>query len=331
VFVISQFSEVVHLPITNYSDIQALDKSGEREYIFVPNADKELKAHSIEFLQSLLNEGTIPAEMESQFTALFDIMMDDSYSFEDILMAMENDETVHNWLLACKGQFSERFGNVDEVNSNIQNSLNNKGYSPVLYAKYVTYMQIVTALLIFPIFLLLFTRDYRHNMYETIYTQPLSSTQYLLCRFWGAFLPLATYLYIAGLALNCISFFRFAGVGFNYSYAPFLPYYSFYLLPTVFFLSSLLTALMMFINKAVAVFPIYIVYVVFNVTPNAFYNNAGWINIINPIIRHDREIAEIGSLIMNRAIYLSAGILLLVIACRKYKVIRRNLRKVISI
>jgi hypothetical protein len=43
--------------------------------------------------------------------------------------------------MACKGQFSERFGSVAEVNSNILMELVDEGYSPVLFDKYVTSMQ----------------------------------------------------------------------------------------------------------------------------------------------------------------------------------------------
>lgn len=331
VFAITQFGEIFHLPVNSESDIQALDRSGERDYIFVPNTDAELKSNSVDFLRQKISEGTISADMAEQFESVIEMLTDDSYTFDDIFAAMKDDELVFPWLGACRAQFAARFGSIDEVNSNLQYTLGNKGYSPNFYTKYVTYMQAIAAFLIFPIFLLLFTRDYRHNMYEVIYMQPSSPTKYILCRFFGAFIPLAAYLYLFGLILNFISIVRFVGTGYEFSYTPFITYYCFYLLPTIFFLSCLIMLLMLLINKAVAVFPIYIIYVIFNVTPAVFSYGGDWIKTINPIIRLDTEIAGIGAIAINRMGYLILGIILLLASCKCYKKLRHNLRKGITI
>lgn len=196
VFAITQLIEIFHMPVNSESDIRALDRCGEREYIFIINPDVELKNKSLEFLQQRISEGTISEEAASNFDTVLDMLIDDSYTFDDIFTSMKNNEFVFPWLSSCKAQFGERFGTVEEVNSNMQNGLGSKGYSPNLFIKYVTYMQAIAALLIFPIFLLLFTRDYNNNMYEIVYVQPLSPTKYLLSRYLGAFLPLVAYLYL---------------------------------------------------------------------------------------------------------------------------------------
>lgn len=331
VFAITQFSEIFHLPVSSESDIQALDRSGERKYIFVSNTDKELKSNSVDFLRQIISEGTISTEIIGQLDPVIEMLTNDSYTFDDIFTVMKDDELIFGWLGACKAQFAERLGSIDEVNSNLRHALGNKGYSPNFFTKYVTYMQCLAAFLIFPIFLLLFTRDYRHNMYEIIYMQPLSSTKYILCRFCGAFIPLAVYLYLFGLILNFISIIRFVGAGYEFSYTPYITYYSFYLLPTIFFLSSLLMFLMALIKKVIAVFPIYIIYLIFSATPAVFNHDSKWIRIISPIIRLDTEIAEMKAIVINRIVYMILGIILLLFTCKFYKKLRHNLRRVINI
>lgn len=331
IFAITQLTEVFHMPVNSESDIQALLQSGERDYIFVANPDAVLKNSTIEFLQQRISEGTILEENSDAFDPVFKMLLDDSYTFDDVFSAMKDDEFVFPWLGACKSQFGERLGTVDEVNGNMQEALRSKGYSPNLYAKYVTYMQAIAAFLIFPLFLLLLTRDYRHNMYEVIYSQPLSHAKYILCRYLGIFLPLIAYLYLFGLLLNLISVSRFVGAGYEFSYTPFITYFAVYLLPTIFFLSSLIMVLMLLINKTVAVFPIYIIYILFNITPDVFSYGNRWIRIINPVIRLDREVAGMEVIAINRIVYTILGIILLIIACKVYKKIRHNLRRNIAI
>ena len=141
-------------------------------------------------------------------------------------------------------------------------------------------------------------------MYEVVYAQPLSPTKYILNRYLGIFIPFMLYLYLFGLILNLISVFRFIGSGYNVLYTPFISYFVIYLLPTTFFFSSLIMLLMLLIRKVVAVFPIYILYIIFNMTPGVFNDTSSWIRLANPIIRLDGDAITISSLIVNRSFYI---------------------------
>ena len=235
VFAVSQLTEVFHLPAKSEQDIQALDKSGERDYIFLKNTDDEIKTLSAHFLKQRIEDGSIPQDMAAEFDKVFDMLKKSTQSFDDVLLEMQHNETVSSWLLACKAQFGQRLASVQEANKMMLFDLGNTGYSPNLYAKYVTYIQIIASLIIFPLFLFLFTRDYRHGMVEIIYSQPLSSSRYLVLRYLGVFIPLMVSLYGLGLILNLISVARFAAMGYAYKYTLFLPYFMTYIFPTIFF------------------------------------------------------------------------------------------------
>ncbi|AEE91074.1 conserved membrane protein of unknown function [Tepidanaerobacter acetatoxydans Re1] len=331
VFAVSQLTEIFHMPVKSEQDIQALEQSGDRDYIFVKNSEADLASNAVQFLKERIEDGSIPQNLAPQFDKVFKMLKNGIHSFDDVLSEMQNNETVSPWLLACKAQFGQRFGSVQEVNQMILSDLGNTGYSPKLYEKYVTYIQIIASLIIFPLFLFLFTRDYRHGMYEIVYMQPINSSKYLILRYLGAFIPLMLYLYGLGVILNLISAARFATMGYTYEYTLFLPYFMTYIFPTIFFLSSLLTVLILLIKKVTAVFPLYIIFVILNVTPNVFGPNGGWIKAISPIIRLDEVTGTIQATMVNRIIYLVLSMAFLAVACKIYKRLKTDLRKGITI
>ncbi len=332
IFAVSQLTEVFHMPVKSKQDIQALDKSGERDYLFVKNTDDEIKTLSVQFLKQRIEDGSIPQDIVSQFDKVFEMLESSTQNFDDVLLEMQDNKTVSPWLLACKAQFGQRFGNVQEVNQMMVSDLGDTGYSPKLYEKYATYIQIIASLIIFPLFLFLFTRDYHHGMYEIVYSQPMNSSQYLIIRYLGAFIPLMLALYGLGFILNLISAARFATMGYAYDYTFFSPYFMTYIFPTVFFFSALLMLLMLLIKKVTAIFPLYIIFVILNVTPDMFGSNGAWIKTISPIIRLDavNDYARY-CIVSNRIIYLVLSIAFLVLSCKIYKRMKLNLRKGITL
>ena len=247
------------------------------------------------------------------------------------MASMQDNEVVFPWLLACKGQFGERLGSVEEANQNILSSLGDTAYNPKLYEKYVTYLQIVSALLIFPLFLFLFTRDYRHSMYKIIYAQPITAGRYIISRYLSVFIPLAFYLYVLGFALGLISAGKFIATGYAYQYTVFFPYFFTYLLPGIFFFSSLIMLLMLLLKKVIAVFPVYTIFVILNVTPDVFGLGGNWARIISPIIRLDEEAGGMAAIMINRFAYIVAGAVFILIACKLYKRLRHDPGKGITI
>ncbi len=331
IFAVSQLTEVFHMPIKSEQDIKALDKSGERDYIFVKNTEDELRTQSVQFLKRRIEDSSIPQNRAAEFDNVFKMLESGTNNFDDVLSEMQSNETVSPWLLACKAQFGQRFGSVQEANQMMLSDLGNAGYSPKLYEKYSTYIQIIASLIIFPLFLFLFTRDYRHGMYEIVYSQPINSSKYLIVRYLGGCIPLMLYLYGLGFILNLISAARFATMGYTYKYTLFSPYFMIYIFPTVFFFSTLLMVLMVLIKKATAVFPLYIIFVILNVTPNVFGSNGGWIKAISPIIRLDRAPNMMQDIMINRIVCLALGSAFLALSCKIYKQMKVDLRKGITI
>ncbi len=331
VFAISQLTSIFHIPVTSDKDIEALEQSGEHEYIFVDTTETELISQSLDYLNERIADGDIPKDRAYEFEPIIEMLESGTHSLDDVLDSVNDNDFLFPYLSACKSQFTQRLGTVEEVSNTMLSAFGSKGYTTELYQKYVTYMQIISALMIFPLFMFLFTRDYKSGMYEIVYMQPMKEHKYILSRYFGAFIPLVLYLYVFGLLLNLISAIRFIGAGYPYEYTMFLPTFMLYIFPTVFFFSTLITVSMMLIKKAVAVFPLYIAFIILNVTPAMFYLDNSIANTIMPIIRLDEQTGSLEAIILNRIIYLILGGLFLALTCRLYKKMKTDLTKGVAI
>ncbi len=330
-FAVSQLSEIFFMPVKSEQDIQALEKIGARDYIYVENSEEEIISSSIIYLKERIEDGSIPQDIVAEFDDVFQMLQSEKYSFNDVLSMTKNNEIVSPWLMACKGQFGQILGSVKEANQTMLSSLGNTGYSPKLYEKYVTYIQVIAAMIIFPLFLFLFTRDYRYGMYEIVYAQPFHSNKYIIVRYLGAFIPLMLSLYTLGALLNLISAVRFSVMGYSYQYTMFFPYFMGYIFPTIFFFSSVLMLLLLLFKKITAVFPIYIMFVILNVTPGIFGSRGDWIRAVSPILRLDGVAATMQATVINRMVYLILSIASLAVSCLIYKRLTADLRKGITI
>jgi len=104
-----------------------------------------------------------------------------------------------------------------------------------------------------------------------------------------------------------------------------------YLLPTIVFLSAFIMFIMLLFKKAIAVFPIYIAYVIFNVTPKAFENGDSLGVLSRAIIRLDGQLVNTQDVMLNRVIYLVLAAVLIFVACKLYDRLKNNLRKAVTI
>lgn len=58
VFTLTQFKEVMLIPINNEGDILKLESSGYHEFLYVEKSDEQLKTETITFLKSRLRATT---------------------------------------------------------------------------------------------------------------------------------------------------------------------------------------------------------------------------------------------------------------------------------
>ncbi|WP_252222871.1 MULTISPECIES: hypothetical protein [unclassified Clostridium] len=192
-------------------------------------------------------------------------------------------------------------------------------------------MQLICAVLILPLFMLLFTKDVRHNMNEIISIQQISAIRYILCRYIGCLLPVLLIVYILGLAMNFYIIHRFQTAGWQINYEFFFKDYMTFIVPTILFLSSLIMFLVLFLKKSIAVFPLYIFYVIFNATQSAFLGRNQANSLYKCVIRLDNIIPYNNFILLNRGLYLVLSVILIIISCILYKYSRNNPRRAVTL
>lgn len=109
-----------------------LKQAGERNYIMVDNSEADFISNSVAFLKKQIGDGTIPKDQADDFNILFS-MFDKGASFDAVYQKVQDDEAIRPWLLACRAQFRQRVGTVEEVNHILASVMNKNGYSPILF------------------------------------------------------------------------------------------------------------------------------------------------------------------------------------------------------
>lgn len=331
-FAIIQMGEIFHYPVMNNQDIIYLKEHGEGDYLYVNTSAEELKANTIDYLNKIISQDKIKKEDENIIKNLITKIEQENLSFDQAyeILSRENSDLL-SWLDACKTQFGYKVGTIDEINQNMKINLNGQGYNTVFFEKYITYMQLICAMCILPLFILLFTKDVRHNMNEIISVQPIAAIRYILCKYFGCLLAVLLILYTLGIVMNSYIISRFQSAGWQINYELFFKEYIIFMVPTILFLSSLIMFLVLFLKKAIAVFPLYILYVIFNATQSAFVGRNHENSLYKCVIRLDNIIPYNNFILLNRGLYLILSVILIIISCRLYKHSRSNPRRAINI
>lgn len=331
-FAIIQMGEIFHYPVMNNQDIIYLKEHGEGDYLYVNTSTEELKDNTIDYLNKIISQDQMRKEDESIIKNLITKIEQENLSFDQAyeILSRENSDLL-SWLDACKTQFGYKVGTIDEINQNMKINLNGQGYNTVFFEKYVTYMQLTCAMCILPLFILLFTKDVRYNMNEIISVQPITAIRYILCKYFGCLLAVLLILYTLGIVMNSYIINRFQSAGWQINYEFFFKDYIIFIVPTILFLSALIMFLVLFLKKAIAVFPLYILYIIFNATQSAFVGQNHENSLYKCVIRLDNMIPYNNFILLNRGLYLILSVILIIISCRLYKHSRSNPRRAITI
>lgn len=325
VFTLTQFKEVMLIPINSEVDILKLESSGYHEFLYVEKSDEQLKTETITFLKKQIESNNL-TDVED-LNSIISILENEQYAFDQIQSEVDTNSRGSSYLEYAQSQFGYRLGDVEEVNENLQKY----DYSKELQHLFITYIQVIIVFLLFPIIMFTFVTDYSHNMFEIVYFNSNSASKYLITKFLGVLSCILFIIYVIGFVLNLVSFLNFKINGFDVGYNIFLIDYLIYIVPAILFFASLLLLLLMFTKKVSITFPIYIAYALFNVTPNAFSMNDNFVKLVNPIIRLDWVSPNIFQLAISRLIYILISILLIMLSNKVYKKMRNDIGKELTI
>lgn len=324
-FTISQTIEVFHYPVKTEKDIEVLENIGERDYLYVKDSETEFAKAVIENLKDNFESDEIDVEEKLEIENVISSLKNNG--FEYTYEVYKADDYIEPWLRAGKVQFEYKLGTVEQVNANMKQALGEYGYLKVLHNKYVTYVQICATFSIFPIFLFMLTRDFNSKTTEVLYSKPMDSSLYLICKYIASLILVSVLFYGLGVLLSFISIYKFKLEGWNLRYSFFIKDFMIFIFPTIFYLSAFIVFLGMILRKTSAMLPIYVIYVIYNVTPKAFGNK--YFSVFSrAVLRLDREPLSLNDILINRGIYIVMGIFLITISCKLYKKISYSIERV---
>lgn len=324
-FTISQTMEVFYYPVKTEKDIKALVNIGEREYLYVKASEQEFISAVVENLENNFESGAIDSEQSMKIEKVISALK--SKGFDYTYKLYKDDQYIEPWLSAAKIQFEYKLGSVAQVNHNMKQALGEHGYFEILHRKYVTYVQVCAAFVIFPVFLFMITRDFKSGTTEVLYSKPIDASLYLVCKYIASLILVNFLFYILGVCLSIINMYKFMAEGWNPNYSFFINDFIVFIAPTTFYLSAFILFLGMFLRKTAAMLPIYVIYVIFNVTPKAFGNK--YFSVFSRVVlRLDRENLTFTDILTNRVLYILLGIVLVIISCKVYKKISYNIERI---
>lgn len=138
-------------------------------------------------------------------------------------------------------------------------------------------------------------------------------------------------LYVLGGSMNFYLAHKFKISGWQGNYNGFLSYYIIFVVPLVIFLSSFIVFLVLLLKKTITVFPVYILYIIFNATQGVFLGHNASNKIYKCIIRLISEKPDINFIILNRIFYLILSVIFIICSCILYKNSRKNPRRAITL
>ena len=307
-FILAQLQEIKYYPLKEKNDIYELANLGETSYIlkdFSPEVLKEIVKDNIDKQindsNTTLNNRKILETIKEQL---------ENKGLDELKKEYEGTE-IYIWIDSFIANAKNQFKSVDEINETVMAENYNYGYQIELQKKYLTYSQAIWAFLIIA-YTYFFIKD--NNGKEIIETKRIginNGFKYYLYDITVMMIPCVLYVYLFGLVLNLYSFFRFKNAGYDILYKFTINRFVTSFVPTI----MMCIAILMFIyrvfenNYGIAM-PLYLVWMIFNVTPTIFSAP----KIINGLIVLERLDGLDTFSLSHRIIILVTAIVLLIIS-----------------
>lgn len=267
IFILTQTNVVFHYPVKNANDLYLLEKSVERDYLYVEKTENEISYELKNRIKVVIDSGTLEPDTLIVFKAMYDDI--DKYPLEDFIKKYKSDKAAYAYLSKNKSEINMEYKTYDEVNMSLLYATQNLAYQKEFQANYLTYVQAIIGFLMIAYVILIIKDDDRYRIRESINISYYNYSKYYIVQILTLLLPLSIFVYIFGLGINLYSYLKFVLAGYNIKYLPMTGSFILYFIPTLLCFSSILILIISTFKNYLSVIPFYIIYVIFNVTPNA--------------------------------------------------------------
>ncbi|WP_068616049.1 nucleoside/nucleotide kinase family protein [Paenibacillus tuaregi] len=327
IFVYSEFSiYLIHYPVKNQQDIEAISSSGRHAYLYVERDTSEAKKVLQDSFDNLSVEDFGGNSTDYRLVRKWiDTEYNNSMTMDEVLESFTrqvNSPRLRDFMNKRIQRATEKIGTPEQINNNILQELKGNSFAEKISMIYADRTQVVASLLAIPLFAFLFAKDRRYQMSELIRIKPIDAFRYVTSRYMGCFIVYISMIAGIGMILNiwlCINLHR---GGWEIDVITIFKDIIVYILPSLLFITMFIILIYLLSSNELVTVPICLIYIIYNITMKAFTgthdNDINWFQYI---IRNDDGLSLPldWSIISHRLLYLVLFFVLLVLSCGVWK------------
>ena len=264
IFVMSQILGVFKYPVNDDSDIAFLQSHGERDYLYKEATDEEQQVLAVEYLKNIISTENVDAE---KLNTAIDVI--ETKGLSTAIELYQSDNYVSPWLNIAVSSSKQQLLSPAEINDNILMRTSGYGYQQNFQNKYITYGSAILGFLLIALaYFFIKTDDNIHS--RDLYSHLVGGkNKYFRLQFLTLTLPVLVSFYIIGCGINLFSYFRFHNAGLPITYLPFSIKFLTFFVPNIMIFAGVSAAMMIAFEKSNQVIPVYLLWCVMNITPQA--------------------------------------------------------------
>jgi putative membrane protein len=266
VFIFTQVGAIFHYPIKSDIDLHKLEESGEISYLYKKKTDTEIKEQLRDNIEKTIEDTDEDYNISSLKALLKDL---DYYTLDELIEKSKEDNISYAYLKSNIQEIKMEYKSYGDINKDLLENTNNKGYQVEFQKNYITYIQAIIAFLLIPFVIVIFEEDDRYNIRESMKITSNEYLKFFITELCTVLIPIIIFTYILGVGLNLYSYMKFHLAGYNVKYLPITTKYCLYFIPSLICFTSVLILIISKSKNYMSLIPLYLVWVIFNITPRA--------------------------------------------------------------
>ena len=322
-FILAQMGVVRFIPVKSEMDIKHLEQEGEDEYLYKELSDKEVATAFCEEINAVIKQENIYEKWNVVGQQALE-KIESGSSVEAVLKEYES-STEYEWLKSRYDLAKKEYAKPEEINKRIMEENNNFGYQIDVQNNYLTYSQAILGFLLIAYVYFFMVDNQKEDIIETRKIVGSDRFKYYIYDLLVMIIPIIVYTYLFGVILNIYSYVRFKVDGFPIKYFVTTEKYGTVFLPTIIaYIAVLVLLISIFKENFGVTVPIYLAWVIMNLTPNVFKNHK-LLSKITVVNRLDGVQTIVDYDVGRRVIILILASLILVFSYRfQYKKRKKN-------
>lgn len=269
IFLASQLTSVLYYPVRNTQDILNLEKVGEGEKIYIDKSVTQKKLELIQLIEKEIKKEDVSEDNKKNFLEFITDL--ENNNIEHTARKYNKDETkqIYAFIMQNLNSINKEYNNPEEINKALNIISNNHGYQIKLQNMYITYLQAILGFTLVPIVLFMVQQEKKQSIKESLVISAYSNKKHFVNLLLTIIIPIIIFGFVVGEMINIFSYLKFILNGYNISYTSLLPKYVLFCVPSILCFSSVLIFLMYSFNSYISLIPLYLMWIIFNITPNA--------------------------------------------------------------